>query len=116
MRTTVARVRAIAPHLEDVDADVIEMHIDDAALELEGRDIPEDWEERLQRYLAAHFATLSRPENGNVTTITERVDVLSRTRQLGGNLNWEDLRSTRYGQEAWRMLRRLAGPTLVVTN
>lgn len=103
MDTTVSKVRAIANHLEVLDDSTIEMYIDDAKSELDS--IPDDKQERLQRYLAAHYATLNirRPDS----------------EQIGNDINTqynadhgEGLARTEYGQEVDRILKKLTGPNL----
>lgn len=108
--TTVANVRAIAAHLASLTDEQIQLYIADAQAELEGKVIPEHLEERIQRYLAAHFATLQvrRP-------VTEKVEQVSTSyRQGQDTARGFDL--TEYGQEARRLLRKALGPSLVVMN
>jgi len=104
--TTPANVRAIAKHLASVDDAALNLHIADAKLELKTHDIPEENEERLQRYLAAHYATLDQRR-----TTSERVGDIQASYQAAQG---KDLDATEYGQEFKRQLRRFTGIRMVV--
>ncbi len=94
--TTVERVRAIASHLADLTDAAVEMFIEDAQNELTDYEYDETDEEKLQRYLAAHFATISerRANSYSVGDISVSYNATSQ----------EGLMSTDFGQEFLRVL------------
>lgn len=100
--TTPEKVKAIAKHLKKLAPEVLEMYISDAQLELGRYRVAEKYEERLQRYLSAHLATLDsrRPDNYSVGEISAGFS--SGVKGLG-------LDSTEYGQEFKRQLRKAMG-------
>jgi len=94
--TTVDKVLAIAPHLEELPTETMEMYIDDAIEELSGTSLADS--EKAQRYLAAHFGTLNvrRPVSEKVENIS--VDYAEGTAEdVGLNL-------TTYGREYARII------------
>lgn len=109
--TTPAKVKAIAKHLNKVEDPTLQMYIDDAKLELADKAVPETYEEKLQRYLAAHFATIDfrRPQTqriGDLQTSYTGIDTQA-TSDPG-------LESTQYGQEYKRLWRKINGIRMVV--
>ena len=98
--TTADRVKKIASHLGDAEEDVLEMHIEDAGEELAGTAL--EGNERAERYLAAHFATLNqrRAARKTVGDVTLQYD-----EQTGTGLE-----ATEYGQEVQRMFKNKQGP------
>ncbi|MBH0230061.1 DUF4054 domain-containing protein [Halobacillus yeomjeoni] len=66
--TTPEKVRAIAKHLKKVEETTLQMYIDDAKLEIERHKVAAKYYDKLQRYLAAHFAALDyrRPETQKI--------------------------------------------------
>ncbi len=103
--TTVAKVKGIAKHLSKLDPEIVQMYIDDAKAELSDYAIPAKYQERLQRYLAVHLATLdiARPTNKKVSDLSA-----SYNRVQGKNLD-----GTEYGQEYRRLLRKARGGQLL---
>jgi hypothetical protein len=103
-KTTVERVRSIAKHLSSLPDDDLQVSIDDAYQEVKDRHVPSQYFERLNRYLAAHFASL------NVRRAqSERVGPTQRSysnSQLDTN---KGLDATPYGQEYKRLLKRIDG-------
>ena len=96
--TTIDRVKNVASHLQDMDASVIDMYIEDAKLELQDYNFDDSYMEKLQRYLAAHLATLNerRPDSYSVDDIS-----VSYTAQKGTGFE-----STEYGQEFLRLMNK----------
>jgi len=100
--TTVDRVLAIAPHLEELPSDTVQMYIDDAIGELSGTSLADD--ERAQRYLAAHYGTL------NVRRSTsEKVENVQVDYDRGGNAEDVGLNLTTYGREYARIISNEKG-------
>lgn len=99
--TTPGRVRSIAKHLKSVGNEDLLVYIDDAKLQVADMNVPERYYEYLQRYLAAHLATLNvpRPTNKKVSDLS-----ISYNRPSGN-----ELEATEYGQEVKRMLGKLKG-------
>lgn len=99
--TTVGRVRAIAGHLRKLPDSTIELYIEDAKEEVAKLGVSSDREERMQRYLAAHFGTLQnpRPTDQRVKDLS-----LSYNRASGDGLD-----ATEYGQEYKRLLGQTSG-------
>lgn len=99
--TTEEKVLAIASHLKDLDSTTIQMYIDDANDELSGTVLAGN--ERVERYLAAHFGTLNvrRAERESVENISVSYNTL----------DGEGLERTEYGQEVKRLFNKEAGPT-----
>jgi hypothetical protein len=106
--TSPYNVKAIAKHLASVEDMVIQMYIDDAVLEVADQKPPAKYEEKMQRYLAAHFATLDkrRPES-------QRVDGLQ-TNYKAGSPEDRGLNATEYGQEYQRLLKQSKGTSFKV--
>lgn len=99
--TTVGAVRAIASHLAKVPDETIQMYIDDAKLEMQSLNCNPRYGEKIMRYLAAHYATLSVP-----VVKSESLDGLgSQSYSVTGD-GKEGLPATSYGQEAARMLKK----------
>lgn len=106
--TTVDKVKAIAKHLKNLSDEDIQMYIDDAILEVKEYRIADKYKERLQRYLAAHLASLDirREESRSF----EGASVTYSTSESSG----KELDSTSYGQEFKRLLRKAQGLRLTV--
>jgi len=101
--TTKKKVRAIASHLEDMDDDNLDVFIEDAALEVNRIRVPQDYREKLERWLAAHLATLDKERP---TSYSAGDHSLSYDRQAQMSIY-----STPYGQEYMRILRSIRGDT-----
>lgn len=101
--TTPERMKVTAPHLASVLDTTLELFIEDAAFEVSKLNAPAEYQERLVRYLAIHFASLS-----NKVVKSEKVGDLARTyaetSETGGLL------STPYGAEYQRLLDELFVP------
>lgn len=80
--------------------DVLQIFINDAALEVEGIIVSEGNKQRLIRYLAIHLATLKAQ-----TIKREKVDTLETEYDVSANS--VGLESTQYGQEYARLLQKL---------
>ena len=93
--TTVDKVLAIAPHLSELDESTIQLFVDDAIEMLEGTGLEGD--ERAQRYLAAHY--------GSLTVRRTSVEKLEQVRveYESSSSEGEGLKSTAYGQEFLEM-------------
>ncbi|TDX48279.1 DUF4054 domain-containing protein [Orenia marismortui] len=105
--TTVAKVRGIASNLSSLEDSTIEMYIDDAVLELEDFRYDEKYQEKLERYMAAHLGTLDKPKPTDKMLGPMRNMYPNRTGQ-------EELKLTEYGKEVLRILRKCNGPAMVV--
>lgn len=99
--TTVSNVRAIAGHLNTLPDSTIQMYIDDAKLEMQNLSYAPQYEEKIQRYLAAHFGTLQNPK-----AKSESVDGLGSQTFSDVTSGKEGLKSTEYGQEVLRLLKK----------
>ncbi|SFP18591.1 DUF4054 domain-containing protein [Salibacterium halotolerans] len=106
--TTADRVKAIASHLKGLNDSDIQMYIDDAKEELDRYSIKDEHKERLQRYLAAHLASLNQ-RRADSHSISGRISVSYSPSDKGSGLD-----STEYGQEYKRLLRRATGLRLIV--
>lgn len=106
--TTVERVRAIAKHLKYIDSENLQIFIDDAIQEVSDANVPANHKERLQRYLAAHLATLDirRPTQYSAADLSINYPAMSALAK--------DLERTQYGQEYKRLLNRIRGGFLRV--
>lgn len=94
--TTIDKVRLLAPHLNMTD-DSLQLYIDDAIAEVARVSPPTDQKERMQRWLAVHFATIS-VRNATSKSVGGMSVSYSST-PLGMGLD-----STPYGQEYKRMV------------
>ncbi|MBC8844981.1 DUF4054 domain-containing protein, partial [Escherichia coli] len=56
MKTDVSKLKLTASSLASVSDDSLQVHIDDSYLEVQEKGFPEKFEERANRYLAAHLA------------------------------------------------------------
>ena len=108
--TTVDKVRGIASHLKKVSDTNIDTYISDAVLELEGYSYDDKYQEKLERYLAAHFATLDHPK-----PTSKDLDGLG-SHKYPDRTGKEGLKLTEYGQEVLRVLKKQNGPTFMVLS
>lgn len=108
--TTVGAVQAIAPHLSKVPAENIQIYIYDAKLEMQSLPYNHRYEEKIMRYLAAHYATLSAP-----VIKSESLDGLGSQAYVVPGDGKEGLLATAYGQEVARMLKK-SGYGIIVTS
>lgn len=102
-KTTVDKLKYTAKEVSNLSKEALEMHIDDAYLEVQEANFPEKHEERANRYLAAHLATL-----GDKNVKSEAVGSLKRE-YSGKNVSFQNLKGTAYGQEYLRLLEEFAG-------
>jgi len=108
--TTPQKVRDTAKHLSGLTDPQLEMYIADAAMDVEEYKVKKpQYTERLERYLAAHMATLNvrRATNQKVNDMSISYDAQS--------VSKEGLKSTEYGQEFLRLLRLAQVPNLNLT-
>lgn len=110
--TTVKRVRAIANHLNEVEDEQIEMYIEDAKVEMSDLEYKELYEEKIQRYLAAHYATI------DVRRVQrEKMEDMSLTFESSRLVKGKDfLETTKYGQEVIRLLEKGNVPSMVLLS
>lgn len=108
--TTVDKVRAIASNLGQLPDSTIQMYIDDAKLEMENLNYNPKYEEKIMRYLAAHFGTLDYPK-----AISERVEGIG-SQSYADRSGKKDLELTEYGKEVLRLLKKSNGPNMVVIS
>jgi len=103
--TTPEKVRNIAKHLKKVDDSTLGMYIDDAKLEIERHKVADKYQEKLQRYLAAHFATLDyrRPDTQKIG------DLQTSYKSPDGDTKSSGLDGTEYGKEFGRLLKIALG-------
>jgi len=99
--TTVSRVRDIASHLNELSDSQIEIYIADAELELPDSVIGTEFEEKAQRYLTAHLATIDvrRPKRENKLNLTVSYD--------SEESNEDVLNTTKYGKEYKRVVQKV---------
>ncbi|WP_026702858.1 DUF4054 domain-containing protein [Salibacterium aidingense] len=109
-KTSPEKVQSIAQHLNSLDSSTIQMYIDDAALEVEEHSVPAKYVEKMERYLAAHFATIDyrRPETETIGDLS--TSYKSPREQTSGS----GLGITEYGQEFQRIRQKAKGFRLVV--
>lgn len=101
--TTLERIRATAAHLAAVPDATLTLLIEDAALEVSKLNAPEEYQERLIRYLTIHLASIS-----NKTVLKEKLEGLEKTYANAGASG--GLLSTPYGAEYQRLLDELEVP------
>jgi hypothetical protein len=100
-------VRGIASHLSSLSDSQIETYIDDAELELDNWRYDDKHQEKLERYLAAHFATLDKPKKTDM-----RINGMRKT--YPNRAGKEGLKLTEYGKEFLRTIRSSNGPNLMI--
>lgn len=100
--TTPERMKTTAPHLATMSDAALLMFIEDATVEVAKLKAPDEYIEKLTRYLAIHFASLS-----DKTVKSEKVGDLARTYAEGNNDS--GLLSTQYGAEYQRIVDSLPG-------
>ncbi|ABR46650.1 conserved hypothetical protein [Alkaliphilus metalliredigens QYMF] len=110
METTVERVRAIASHLGGLPDSTIEIYIEDAKLEMNSMEFKASFKEKIMRYLTAHYATLDNPK-----IKSEKVDGLGAIAFSDSTSGKEGLKSTEYGQEVLRLLKK-SNLSMLVTS
>lgn len=102
MKTDISRLKLTASALVNVSDDSLQLHIEDAYSEVQAKGFPGNLEERANRYLAAHLATLA-----NKYVKSEAVGSLKREYyEAKGETG---LLSTEYGQEYARLLKEANG-------
>lgn len=107
-QTTVSKVRSIASHLSKLSDQSIELYIEDAVIELEDWEYDDKYNEKMERYMAAHFATLDHPKpTTEQLTGTGMKNYPNRTGKEG-------LQVTEYGKELLRIMKKSQGPTFMV--
>lgn len=104
--TTPQKIRAIASHLDHLSDDTLQIYIDDAQDELSTLDIPTNLEEKTQRYLAIHYATID-----NRRPTSEKLGPASKSYK---ELDGDGLGLTEYGREVKRILDRYSGPSIML--
>lgn len=102
--TSLERIRMLSDEFTSISDDRLTMCIEDASIEVSSLSIPEAYQERLARYLAAHLAVLSVTKDQSV--IREKVDVIER--QYSDPNKNIGLLGTKYGQEYQRIMDELA--------
>ena len=108
--TTPSKVKLIASHLEGIPDESLLLYIEDAKLELTRKAYDIEYEEKLQRYYTAHFATLDirRPKSEKIANQIS-ASYEKKTGEKG-------LELTEYGQEIKRILDEMSGPNIVVIS
>lgn len=106
--TTVSKVRSIASHLSKLSDESIQLYIDDAVIELDDWEYDSKYQEKMERYMAAHFATLDHPK-----AISESVKGLG-SKDYADKTGNEGLEVTDYGKEILRIMKKSQGPTFMV--
>lgn len=101
--TSIERIRMLSDEFTPISDERLTMYIEDASLEVSSLSMPETYQERLARYLAAHLATLSITKDQ--TVIREKLDVIER--EYSDPNNKIGLLATKYGQEYQRILEEL---------
>ncbi len=108
METTVLRVKSLGEHINEMSDSQIQMYIEDAILELEMVNVPPKYEEKTQRYLAAHYATIQtrRAKSEDIDDIKVQYD----------SVKGVDLNMTMYGREARRIIDNCTGPNFYIRS
>lgn len=101
--TSIERIRMLSDDFTSISDDRLTMYIEDASSEVSFLNVPEQYQERLTRYLAAHLAALSITSSQAV--IREKVDVIER--QYSDPSKNFGLLATKYGQEYQRLFDEL---------
>ncbi|MFK5708609.1 DUF4054 domain-containing protein [Lysinibacillus boronitolerans] len=102
--TSLERIRMLSNEFTSISDDRLTIYIEDASLEVSSLSVPELYQERLARYLAAHLAILSITKEQ--TVIREKVDVIER--QYSDPSKNIGLLASKYGQEYQRIMDELA--------
>lgn len=100
MLTTIERVRLLSDEFTSIPDDRLTMYIEDASSEVSFLNAPEQYQERLARYLTAHLALMSTAAPQAI--IREKVDVIER--QYSDPSKNTGLFASKYGQEYQRLL------------
>ncbi len=108
--TTAVRVKSIASNLKNMEDSTIDMYIEDAKIEMQSMKYKATFEEKIMRYLAAHFATLDAPK-----AVSEKIDGLGSQSFSDSTAGENDLYSTPYGQEVARLLKKSNGGIMVIS-
>lgn len=101
--TSIERIRMLSDEFTSIADERLTMYIEDASIEVSFLNVPELYQERLTRYLAAHLAILSITKDQ--TVIREKVDVIER--QYSDPSKNIGLLASKYGQEYQRILEEL---------
>lgn len=103
--STPERIRSIAKHLKKVQDEVLQIYIDDAKLEIQSKKVSKRYHEKLQRYLAAHLATLDyrRPSTQKIGDLQTSYSSNNQDQQQ------DSLESTEYGREYDRIMNIAQG-------
>lgn len=104
--TEVLKVRNIASHLAALSDEALLMYIEDAMTEMASMRVPAQYEERAQRYLAAHLATIDRER----PAFKSGAGLSATYNRVSG----KGLGSTEYGQEVLRLLRLGQSPVRMI--
>lgn len=97
-KTTVEKLKLTAKELTSLSDDALEQYIEDAWLDVEKANFPEQFQDKANRYLAAHLATFADKD-----VKSEAVGSLKRE-YSEKDASLLDLESTAYGQEYLRLL------------
>lgn len=100
LELTPERLKNFASHLSMVPDSTLQIYIDDAILEVSRFNISGPNQEKLQRYLAAHFAIINHPR-----PVSRKVGDVAIT--YGRGVVRDDYDATEYGREYKRLLRQL---------
>lgn len=101
-KTTVERLRLLGTEFVAMEGNSLELFIDDAYDEIIYEKVPERYEEKLNRYLAAHLAVMR-------TKNIKSEAVSSLKREYFEPKGDDGLMSTVFGQEYARLLKELKG-------
>lgn len=99
--TTLARIRNTASHMAAVSDDTLTLLMEDAALEVSKLNAPEEYQERLVRYLTIHLASLA-----NKTVVKEKLEGVGE-KTYADTSDSKGLLSTPYGVEYQRLFDEL---------
>ncbi|OXS74911.1 hypothetical protein B1B04_08465 [Lysinibacillus sp. KCTC 33748] len=101
--TSIERIHMLSDEFTSISDERLTMYIEDASLEVSSLPVPEIYQERLARYLAAHLAILS--VSKDQTVIREKVDIIER--QYSAPNKNIGLLASKWGQEYQRILDEL---------
>ena len=108
--TTVNKVKAIASNLANLYEETVQMYIDDAVIEMQDLTYDEKYEEKIMRYLAAHYGTIDHPK-----VTAEKLDGLG-SQNFATRTGTKDLELTEYGIEVQRLLKKSSGLNFMVIS
>lgn len=101
-KTDISKLRMMSEQFDTMSEEKLQMFVDDSWIEVLDLNVPELYQERLNRYLAAHLAFSDIKE-----VAKEAAGPLSREYQKRAGNDLTDILSTPFGQEYQRLVDKL---------